>query len=197
LFQYGVSADVYSLTIIVFELFSGINPFPGHIGQIFQAKMSNKKPAIPSDFPLILIELMLNGWSKEQKERPSIHEFKSALNKMLTSEGKDQSLSLQDNNYPKEKEEQLDFHREVDSAEKTEGELSTTTKAGNTLNLFYREHLSVTRLNGLSQFFLFKYHQYKSFLHHQIKMFIVKLNCSSPNSIPFHQIISYFNHQIY
>jgi hypothetical protein len=52
---------VYSLTIIIFELFSGIDPFPGHIGKIFQAKMSDKKPAIPSDFPAELKELVIQG----------------------------------------------------------------------------------------------------------------------------------------
>jgi hypothetical protein len=122
---------VYSLTIIIFELFSGINPFPGHIGQIFQAKMSDKKPAIPSNFPSDLKDLVIQGWSKDQKKRPPIEDFKSALNKMLTSEGKDQSLTLL------EEEQQLDFHKEVNSAEKTEEELSTTTKAGNPIKLFF------------------------------------------------------------
>ncbi len=89
-----MSADVYSLTIIIFELFSGINSFPGSHGQIFQAKMSDKKPAIPSDFPLLLIELLLCGWSKDPKERPPIKEFKSALNRMLTENGRDHSLTL-------------------------------------------------------------------------------------------------------
>ncbi len=122
---------MYSLTIIIFELFSGINPFPGHIGQIFQAKMSDKKPAIPSNFPSDLKDLVIQGWSKDQKKRPPIEDFKSALNKMLTSEGKDQSLTLL------EEEQQLDFHKEVNSAEKTEEELSTTTKAGNPIKLFF------------------------------------------------------------
>ncbi len=127
---------MYSLTIIIFELFSGINPFPGHIGQIFQAKMFDKKPAIPSDFPSDLKELVIQGWSKYQKERPPIEDFKSALNKMLTSEGKDQSLTLlEDNKYPKEKEEQLNSYPEVDSSEKTEEELCTNTKAGNLIIL--------------------------------------------------------------
>jgi serine/threonine protein kinase len=85
-FQYGLSADVYSLTIIIFELFSGIDPFPGSHGQIFRAKMSDKKPDVPSDFPSHLKELILLGWSKEPKERPYIEEFKSVFNTMLKPE---------------------------------------------------------------------------------------------------------------
>jgi serine/threonine protein kinase len=133
-FQYGVSTDVYSLTIIIFELFSGINPFPGQIFQIFQAKMSDKKPVIPSDFPSDLRELVIQGWSKDPKERPSIQEFKSALNKMLPREGKHQPLMLQDINYPKEKREQLDSKKEVDSAEMTAEKINTSTKKGDQMS---------------------------------------------------------------
>jgi serine/threonine protein kinase len=98
-FQYGVSTDVYSLTIIIFELFSSINPFPGHIDEIFQAKMSDKKPVVPSTFPTELKELVIQGWSKEPKKRPPVQEFKLALYKMLNLKGKEQFLTMQNNNY--------------------------------------------------------------------------------------------------
>jgi hypothetical protein len=119
--------------------------------------MSDKKPAIPSNFPSDLKELVIQGWSKDQKERPPIEDFKSALNKMLTCEGKDQCLTLlEDNKYPKEKEEQqLDFHKEVNSAEKTEEELSTTTKAGNPIKLFLQGIFNNKLYIICSQFFEF------------------------------------------
>jgi hypothetical protein len=90
-----VSADIYSLTIIIFELFSGVDPFPGNFGQIFEAKRTDKKPAIPSDFPAELKELVIQGWSKEPKERPPLQEFKSALNNMLNV---DEKQSIVNNN---------------------------------------------------------------------------------------------------
>jgi hypothetical protein len=121
---------VYSLTIIIFELFSGIDPFPGHIGQIFQAKMSDKKPVIPSDVPAELKELVIQGWSKDPKERPSIQEFKSAFNKMLPKQGKGQSLTLPEDNLLNEKEEKPIPCEEVDLAEKAKEELSTNKVAG-------------------------------------------------------------------
>ena len=96
--------------------------------------MSDKKPAIPSDFPSDLRELVIQGWSKDPKERPSIQEFKSALNKMLPSEGKHQSLMFQDNNYLKEKKEQLDSKTKVDSAEKTEKKIYISPKQGNPMS---------------------------------------------------------------
>ena len=96
--------------------------------------MSDKKPVIPSDFPSDLRELVIPGWSKDPKERPSIQEFKSALNKMLPREGKHQPLMLQDINYPKEKREQLDSKKDVDLAEKTEEKIYTNPKQGNPMS---------------------------------------------------------------
>ena len=133
-FQYGVSADVYSLAIIIFELFSGIDPFPGSMGQIFEAKRLDEKPVIPSDFPSDLRELVIQGWSKDPKERLPIQDFQSALNKMLPREGKHQPLMFQDINFHKEKKEQLDSKTEVDSAEKTEEKIYTNPKQGNPMS---------------------------------------------------------------
>jgi serine/threonine protein kinase len=130
-FQYGFSADVYSLSIIIFELFSGIDPFPGHFAQVFEAKRLDEKPVIPSNFPSDLKELICRGWTKEPKDRPPIEEFKSAFNKMLPKAEKNYSLTLPEDNSSNENKEQLPIpHQEVDLAEKTEDELCTNTKAG-------------------------------------------------------------------
>jgi hypothetical protein len=98
------------------------------MGQIFEAKRLDEKPVIPSDFPFDLKELVIQGWSKDPKKRLPIQDFQSALNKMLPGEGKHQSLMFQENNYPKEKREQLDSKKEVDSAEKTEEKIYTSPK---------------------------------------------------------------------
>jgi hypothetical protein len=134
---------VYSLTIIIFELFSGIDPFPGHIVQIFQAKMSDKKPAISADFPAELKELVIQGWSKDPKERPSIQEFKSAFNKMLPKQGKGQSPTLPEDNLSNEKEDQLIPCEGVDLAEKTKEELSTNKDAGDIFLGKYIGYISI------------------------------------------------------
>jgi serine/threonine protein kinase len=78
-------ADVYSLSIIIYELFSGIDPFPGNIFQIFRAILSDKKPDMPTKFPSNLKELICRGWSKEPKERPKIKEIKDSLMTMLNT----------------------------------------------------------------------------------------------------------------
>jgi serine/threonine protein kinase len=82
-FQYGAPVDIYSLIVIFFELFSGENPFPGNLFQVYQAKISDIKPAVPSHLPPDLKELVLQSFSKEPKERPPIKDIQLALNKML------------------------------------------------------------------------------------------------------------------
>jgi hypothetical protein len=72
--------------------------------------MSDKKPAVPSDFPSELKELVMKGWSKDPKERPQIQEFMSALNKMLAQEERQSMV----NDYPPSSSE-------TNSSEKREG----------------------------------------------------------------------------
>jgi hypothetical protein len=96
-FQYGVSADIYSLTTILYELFSGTDSFPGTIGQIFEAKKNNTKPEIPSDFPALLKDLICHGWSQEPKERPNLEVFKFVLTTMLRDEGNAKAQSQNEN----------------------------------------------------------------------------------------------------
>jgi serine/threonine protein kinase len=87
--QYGVLADIYSLSIILFELFSGIDPFPGSMGQIWQAKIQDEKPEVPSEFPSLLKEYILTGWSKKPRERPEIKKLRSTLSIMQKKERKE------------------------------------------------------------------------------------------------------------
>jgi serine/threonine protein kinase len=120
--QYGVSVDVYSLSIVIFELFSSLDPFPGNLGQIFEAKRLDRKPVMPSDFPPQLKDFILCGWSKEPKNRPPLAECMSALNNMLTREDyiqatdRDNSLMWSRKNPSNEKEEK-DVSQEMDDIE--------------------------------------------------------------------------------
>jgi hypothetical protein len=74
------------LTVILFELFSGTDPFPGSVLQIFRAKQHDEVPEIPLEFPDALKNLIRNGWSKKPRERPEIKEFRSALSLILNQE---------------------------------------------------------------------------------------------------------------
>ncbi len=63
-----------------------MDPFPGSMGQIWQAKSLDEKPEFPSGFPAILKDLVSTGWSKKPRERPEIEKLSSALCLMLKRE---------------------------------------------------------------------------------------------------------------
>ena len=153
--QYGVSVDVYSLSIIIFELFSSLDPFPGNLGQIFEAKRLDKKPVMPSDFPPHLKDFILRGWSKEPKNRPPLAECMAALNNMLNRDDKevdkeatdrDNSLLWPAKNISNEKEEKNDSQEMRDSVEfQKEGNL-------NEIETFSQEELCINSETGKPSF---------------------------------------------
>ncbi len=57
-----------------------MDPFPGNIGQIVQAKINDEKPEFPLQFPEALKNVIRDGWSQKPRERPDIEKFRSALN---------------------------------------------------------------------------------------------------------------------
>jgi serine/threonine protein kinase len=57
----GVSGDIYSLSVILFELFSGTDPFPGDFWKIYSAKMAGFSPELPQDFPVFLQSVVRAG----------------------------------------------------------------------------------------------------------------------------------------
>ncbi len=63
-----------------------MDPFPGSMSQIFQAKSQDDKPEFPPEFPAVLKDLVYTGWSKKPRERPEIEKLSSALCLLLKQE---------------------------------------------------------------------------------------------------------------
>ncbi|CAG0895812.1 unnamed protein product [Cyprideis torosa] len=82
--RYGTPVDVYSLSLILFELFTGEDPFKGctSVMQVLAAIMRDQRPQIPSDFPEALKPLLEKGWSKDPLQRPPLTRFRDALQKV-------------------------------------------------------------------------------------------------------------------
>jgi len=80
--KYSVAADVYSLSVILFELFSELNAFPGELFDIVNAKGKNENPVLPENFPYEIRDLVCRGWEEEPPNRPKIEEFEFAINIM-------------------------------------------------------------------------------------------------------------------
>ena len=86
--HYSCSADIYSVSIILYELFTSQSAFPecSDLFQIITAILiHNKRPDIPPDFDVELADVIKRGWSAERKNRPFIKDFHQALNNMCTS----------------------------------------------------------------------------------------------------------------
>ncbi len=81
-----MSADIYSFSIILYELFSCVDPYPGKFEIVWFAKMDKNKPQIPESFPEDLKDLVSRGCSHKPTGRPGLGEFRSAFHKMLTGE---------------------------------------------------------------------------------------------------------------
>jgi serine/threonine protein kinase len=83
-YKYGVSADIYSLSILLYELFSGLDPFPGcDFFAIYGRVLQNQMPDFPADFPSELQYLIEKGWSVNPSERPAVKEFETVLQHMV------------------------------------------------------------------------------------------------------------------
>ena len=80
--RYNNKVDVYSSSIIVFEVFTKERfPFPydpNPIQQIQAVRRSNK-PQMPCDIPRRLQTLIVKGWSRQPQERPKVEEFIEAF----------------------------------------------------------------------------------------------------------------------
>ncbi len=63
-----------------------MDPFPGNIGQIYLAKIHNKTPEIPPEFPAALKELVSTGWGIKPEDRPELEKFRSVFCLILKQE---------------------------------------------------------------------------------------------------------------
>ena len=83
---YGAAVDIYSLAMILFEMFSGKDAFEDYtMPQIMMAVMMEKKrPMIPEDFPSALQKLVESGWDETPSKRPTLEAFEGVLNSMVS-----------------------------------------------------------------------------------------------------------------
>lgn len=86
--QFGRSVDVFSLAIIFYELFSGLDPFPGckTVVQVIAALLQDKRPDFPSNFPDSIKDVIRKGWSKDPIDRPGVKAFQTELKKLDESD---------------------------------------------------------------------------------------------------------------
>jgi len=80
--KYGCSADIFSLAVILYEMFSGQPAERGlgsNVMQIMFAVVQGKRPKLPDAFPTCLRRPVEQGWVKEPSQRTPLAEFRAAL----------------------------------------------------------------------------------------------------------------------
>jgi serine/threonine protein kinase len=97
----GKPVDVFSLAIILYELFSGLDAFPGcqTVVQVVAALLRNKRPEFPGTFPQPLKEVIKKGWSDKPEDRPDTKAFHDELQKLDESRTHDGNLRTKTTNF--------------------------------------------------------------------------------------------------
>ncbi|GKY92735.1 hypothetical protein MPSEU_000243500 [Mayamaea pseudoterrestris] len=88
---YNCKADVFSYSILLWELMALCKPYDGLVGQQVKECVSvfGERPAIPRTWPTNLRRILRRGWTETLIERPFIVEVKDVLEKLLeASNGK-------------------------------------------------------------------------------------------------------------
>jgi serine/threonine protein kinase len=87
---YNCKVDVFSFSILLWELMALCKPYEGLVGQQVKECVSvfGERPAIPRTWPTNLRRIMRRGWSENLLERPFIPEVKEVLQKFLEATSK-------------------------------------------------------------------------------------------------------------
>lgn len=82
---YNCKVDVFSFSILLWEVMALCKPYDGLVGQQVKECVSvfGERPAIPRTWPTNLRRIMRRGWSENLLERPFIAEVKDTLDKLL------------------------------------------------------------------------------------------------------------------
>ena len=85
--EYNYKIDIYSLTIIIFELYTK-QRFPFQCNSIFpmakiKAVQESIKPELPNDLPTKLLDFIPKGWHIDPEIRPDLQDFIKIFEEMI------------------------------------------------------------------------------------------------------------------
>ena len=83
-YPYNCKADVFSFSILLWELMALIKPYDGLVGQQVKECVSvfGERPAIPRTWPTNLRRILRRGWGESIVDRPTMSEVKDVLEKL-------------------------------------------------------------------------------------------------------------------
>ena len=86
--QYGLPADIYSFTVLLWEVMSLHTPYSGmniHEHEMFAYKQK-RRPQMKRSWPKPIKVLIKNGWSHNPNRRPKISHFHDEIKAYLKSQ---------------------------------------------------------------------------------------------------------------
>lgn len=91
---YNCKVDVFSFSILLWEVMALCKPYDGLVGQQVKECVSvfGERPAIPRTWPTNLRRILRRGWTENLIERPFISEVKETLAKLLEASSKPSKL---------------------------------------------------------------------------------------------------------
>lgn len=91
---YNVKADVFSFSILLWELMALCKPYDGLVGQQVKECVSvfGERPAIPRTWPTNLRRILRRGWGESIVDRPFMTEVKDILVKLHEASSKPSKL---------------------------------------------------------------------------------------------------------
>jgi serine/threonine protein kinase len=87
---YNCKADVWSFSVLLWELMALTKPYDGLVGHQVKECVSvfGERPSIPRSWPTQVRRLLRRGWSERIEDRPTMEETQEILEKVLEASTK-------------------------------------------------------------------------------------------------------------
>lgn len=84
---YNLRADVFSYSILLWEIMALSKPYDGLLGHQVKESVSifGERPSVPRSWPVAIRRLLRRGWSESISNRPTMDEIHKILTKLLES----------------------------------------------------------------------------------------------------------------
>jgi serine/threonine protein kinase len=80
---YNLKADVFSYSILLWEIIALAKPYEGLLGQQVKESVSvyGERPSVPRSWPQAIRKILRSGWSESISTRPTMQEICNILEK--------------------------------------------------------------------------------------------------------------------
>lgn len=83
--KYNTSADVYSYSLLLWEILAMQRPFPNYTKKMYKVRVVKRgeRPQIDNSWPLEIKEIIRKAWSRDMDERPTMQEVCQVLDHQI------------------------------------------------------------------------------------------------------------------